>query len=307
MAELTPCRPKTKGVNTGYKNSCFFGTWQGFYAVPKGTELTTSDLATFPATIRTKLHAPLGSRWFPVFADLKVLEAAITDGASETFADGTSIQLLPDSYAFTLTFLEGGECLAKAMRQLNGFDLIAVDRDNKYKLKKLPNGNWAPLNPAQILAKPQPKTFSAAYKNVAVINITSDEWIDRATIKEDDGDITAMGLHDVELYQAATASVTKLYVGVQTECDKTNLVTEISTPFATALADVDNFIIKNKLSGAINTPTAVAVNAGGYLEFTGTFAAGQTFTVSSAAASVWLGNNVEGYEGIISVDISIPA
>src|SRR5438128_2075405 len=90
---------------------------------------------------------------------------------------------------------------------------------------------------------------------------------DFAVAKEsEDDDISDFsGLVDTDIIKAAAASTTKLKISVRTRDGKTDLIAK----YGSALADLDLFIVTDKASGVVVTPTAIAV-ASGFLELTGT-------------------------------------
>lgn len=104
-------------------------------------------------------------------------------------------------------------------------------------------------------------------------------------------------------YASGVTALGILRVGVQTDCAETDLV----HLFGAALGShADNFIVTEKESGDVVAPASAAI-VSGWVELTGAYISGKTYNVIGAAPSVWLSNEVEGYDASeTGVDIVVP-
>jgi hypothetical protein len=151
-----------------------------------------------------------------------------------------------------------------------------------------------------------PSPDLADFKNPGFTNFQisyrPEEYVKFGTIYQGDSSISNLvGLYDTAVTDATGSTTTKLKIGVQTICGLTDLVALIGSPLAT----LTNFVVTKKSDGTTPTMTAAGI-VGGHIELTGTFTSAAIYTVALAAPSVLLGNLVSGYEGVVSVDITIP-
>ncbi len=145
-------------------------------------------------------------------------------------------------------------------------------------------------SPAPILADFK----TTPYKNRFQISFSPTEMVNNGIIfKGAAGFLDMMGLIESEVTEGeGVHSNTKLYVGVKTHCAEADLVAK----FGADIAKAAMFIITDKATGNVITPSAVAV-VSGEIEFTGTFP-DATYNVVGSAPAVWSAQTpaIEGYD-----------
>ncbi len=293
-------------LNTGFECSELLDVPAGVIMVPGTAKWTQANMQDFPAFVKQKLHTTKSDRWYPVFSDLVNFEVNKESDQVENFANGTSKLTRLGAYGFTLSFAEGGECLAKALLSFNkmGYRPILIDVASRFKVRKNIDGTFSGLKVSDLYGgSPDLTTFDASFKNKLIMSITVKEYIQNAAIFQDASDLTDfIGLLDVDLVSAAAATTTKLTVKASTDCGGTDLYDMFKTQLAVPTA------WKVSKAGAAIVPTAVATND--MLKAWEITVAAQTsgdiLSVSGADASVWLGLNVEGYEAAQAISITIP-
>lgn len=289
-----PCDITTGSVsNTGVECAAALGVAKGLFLVAAGLTWTSTDEADPVAWMNTQIHA---RTIFPVLQG--IFDFATTQESDVTEANpitGTSRKMRAGGITMTYTFQDGGLCLAKALKTFEGkgYRVIMADQDGKMLRRKNADGTFSGMKSNDIAAAIIFATASTTFKNTIAISVSQDEVTKYGDlISVIDGDVTDFnGLIDTEITKAAAGSTTKLKIGVRTECAHTDLVAK----YGVTLADLDLYIIKNKATGVVITPTAIAV-VNGIIEITGTFASGQTFVVNGSLPSVWKANNIEGYD-----------
>jgi len=306
---LNPCQDGGSIKNTGYECSEMLSVLVGGFAVPPSAKWTKAEMADPLEFFQSKIHEVKSKRFYPIFADLKNIEVAEGSDQTETYADGTTKMLHLAGYGITLTFADGGECLAKKLLSLNkkGYRFIPVDDNNQFKMRKNADGTYSGLKLTDLYGtRPELSTFAASYKNKLVMNVTLEEYITNAVIYKTDADLSdLMGLLDVDIESKAAAIATKVTVGATTECAGTDLyglyADELAKPEAWKIQDA---------TGTAVVATAVAKNAsaGGW-DLTFATQAGKTLSVGLADASVLaaLEPAVTGYEGAKAAVIVIPS
>lgn len=296
MALINPCDIEAGSVsNTGIECSASMGVAKGMFLVPAGYSWTETDMADTMDFINARIHATPSSRFYPILQGIFDMSFAQESDVTEANPiAGTTDRIRAGGFTFTYTYKDGGICLAKALRsfQNKGYRAIFVDQVGQIQVRKNADGTYSGLKVSDISNSISPATSTTKYKNTLVLGVSQDEYINYSEILKPDVDITDVnGLIDVEITKAAAASTTKLKIGVRTHCAKTNLI----ATYGNAIADLDLFIVTNKATGAVVVPTAIAV-VNGVLEITGTFLSGQTYIVNGSLPSVWLANNISGYD-----------
>lgn len=306
---LNPCVGGGTVENTGVECGKSISIPAGIIIVPPTAKWTKADMTDPLAFFQSKIHAAKGARFYPVFADLKNIEVAEGSDQTETYADGTTKLLNLGGFTITLTFADGGECLAKKLLSFNkkGYRFIIVDNLNQFKVRKNADGTYSGLKATDLYGtRPELATFAASYKNKVVMNITLEEYITNASIFQTDVDLSdLMGLLDVDIESKAPATTTQVTVGATTECAGTDLY----DLFADELAKTDAWRVTDA-TGTVVTVTAVAKNdtVKGW-DLTFATQAGKTLSVglADAPALMALVPPVTGYEGAKAASIVIPA
>jgi hypothetical protein len=263
----------------------------------------------FKGWLTTQIHGPKASRIYPLFGPDVPIRKITNSKESDVIPvqdDGTPIFVRYGSITKVYGTTEGGLCYADALQSLNksGYSIIEVDNADQLLFRDNGDGTFSALK-TTFMYSPSPD--GADFKNPGYtyfqISYRPEEYVKFGTIWQDDSGIANLvGLLDTEVTDATGSTTTKLKVGVQTVCGLTDLV---ATDVATALATISNFVVTKKSDGSAVTITAAAV-VSGHIELTGTFTTATVYTVALAAPSVLLSNDVSGYEGLVSVDITIP-
>lgn len=277
-------------------------------AVPPNAKWTKTEMADFKGYLTTQIHSTKSSRFYPFFGPDVPIRKITTSKESDVIPvqdDGTPIFVRYGVITRTFGTTEGGLCFAEALMSLNksGYSIIEVDNADQVLFRDNGDGTYSALKTTFMYA---PSIDVADLKNPGYtyfqLSYRPEEYVKNGSIWQDDsGIVNLVGLLDAAVTDATGSTTTKLKVGVETVCGLTDLVATVGTPLAT----ISNFIVTLKSTGAVQTITAAAI-ASGHIELTGTFTSAAVYTVTLAAPSVLLGNMVSGYEGLVSVDITIP-
>lgn len=312
MALIKACIVGNSVKNTGKECDIAMGPAAMLIAVPPSTVISAANLLDPIAWIRPLMHADKQSRVYPLFgsvAPINVINDNAEGDVTVTLDDGTKILVRLGVYNRTYETIAGGLCYAEALLSFisSGYRVIEIDQQGKMLLRKnigLPK-TWSGLITTYMGGMaPQLATLKDVFRNRFNYSFTPQELVNSGEIFEGAGSLLGlMGLIDAELLDGdGVQSTTHLFIKVQTHCAESDLVDLIGVD----LADATNFIITNKATGAVITPSGVAITAG-EIDFTGVFATGQTFNVIGSAPSVWYGNDILGYDASENgVDITIP-
>lgn len=308
-ALVSACKKGLSIKNTRSECNESMGPTSRLIAVPPGATFTKANLADFTNYVNTQLHAALGARWYVMFGpDVPIRKITNNKEADVIFTadDGTQIFIRYGVLNRAFGTTEGGLCFATALMSLNksGYSFIEIDNATQVMVRQNTDGTYSALKTTFVYS---PSIDLADFKNPAFTNfqisIKPEEYVRNGMIfqADDDSLLDLISLADTEVTDATGSSTTKLKIGVETICGETDLVALLGTD----LAQITNFVVKKKTDGTSPSVTAAAI-VGGHIELTGTFVTATVYTVSLAAPSVLLGNDVEGYEGTVSVDITIP-
>lgn len=308
-AIVKACKASSLIQNTGVECHAAMGPTAMIIALPKSVTFTLDDLADPSSWISTLIHAAKASRGYPLFGNVAPIRTITNNKEADvlvTLDDGSTKFVRYGFFNRMFNTTEGGICFAQKLMTLNnsGYSTIEVDAEGQLLVRNNGNGTYSGLRTSFMYAgSPDLADLRNPYKNNFMLSISPVEYMKYGEILAGGIELLdAQGLIDAEITSEAAGTTTKLTIGVKTSCADTDLVALLGAP----LAEVDNFIVTNKATGAVITPSAAAI-VSGKIELTGVYAAGQTFVVSGAAASVWKGNTIEGYEATTSVEIAIPA
>lgn len=306
MAIVKPCATSQAPKNTGLDCSVAMSAAAMIIVMPDTAKWSASDETDFLAYIQTQMHAVANQRWFPLFgnkAPIRTMEDKNESDVTVTYDDGSVAFIRNGTIGRTFMTNKGGLALAQAFLSFNGYKNYAfIEIDKFNRVNRMDNGDGTfsgfPLN-VNYAPLPQQATLKTEFMPAFYVNYRVEDYIGKGNIGSSDQNLLdLMGLINVEITQAAAATTTKLKIGVRTIGTQKSIV-------SSALADVTAFSIAK--AGAPITPSAAAV-VSGYIELTiPTATAGDVYVVSAAAASVWKGLAVEGYEGTKSVSITIPS
>jgi len=307
-ALIKACQKSNSIKNSGSECHDSMGPTAMLFAVPPGAKWTETEMADFKAYLTTQIHADKASRIYPLFGPSVPIRKITLSKESDVIPvqdDGTPIFVRYGSLTKAYATTEGGICFAEALMSLNksGYSIIELDNADQLLFRDNGDGTFSALK-TTFMYSPSPDVAdfkTPGYTNFQ-ISYRPEEYVKFGTIYQDDSGISDLvGLLDAAVTDATGSTTTKLKIGVETVCGLTDLVASIGAPLAT----LSNFVVKKKTDGTTPSTTAAAI-VGGHIELTGTFTTATVYTVSLAAPSVLLGNAVSGYEGTVSVDITIP-
>lgn len=316
MAVVKACSVKDSIKNLGVSCNRQIGGAAMIAALPPELKATAANLADINWW-KTKMHAAEGERVYLLFgnkAPIHMQDNQEENDAMVTMDNGATFFVRYGFYNTTYSTASGSLCYAQALASLvnSGYSLVEIDKqgqaiffDNKDAL------NTYSGMPYQFMYSPKPQKANqsdAVYMNKFYTSMDPQVMLDNGVLLSGLNFLLNIngGLIDAKLVEAASASTTLLRIKVLVDCTDENLVARLTT----AWNDVDNFKVENV--NALGTPvtiTAVAnVTVAGELALSlaGTFTSGDTYRVFPAAASVWFGNNIVGYEGLNYVDVDIP-
>lgn len=307
MAIVKPCAASQGPKNTGLDCSVAMAATAMTILMPDTAKWDAEDEEDFLAYIQTQIHAQANQRWFPLFgnkAPVRTMEDKNESDVTVTYDDGSVAFIRNGTIGRTFMTNKGGLALAKAFLSFNGYKNYAfIEIDKFNRINRMDNGDGTfsgfPLN-VQYAPLPSQATLKTEFMPAFYVNYRVEDYIGKGSIGSSDQNLLdLMGLINAEVTQAAAATTTKLKIGVKTIGTDKDLVAAFP-----ALADVSAFKV-TKL-GNVVTPASAAV-VSGHIELTISGAStGDIYVVEAAAASVWKGLEVEGYEGIKSVSITIP-
>jgi len=301
MAIIKACSFASSVKNTGKECDVSMVAPAMIICVPRSYTFTDTDLLDPDAWLDTLIHAAITTRAFPLFGQQAPIREVTNDQASDVIVelgDGLKVFLRYGMYNRTLETTSGGICYAKALQSFNksGYSIIEIDQQGQMLCRDNGNGTYSGLiidfmyAPSPVLADfkntPWKSRFQYSFSPVELVG--NGIILEGATSLLD-----KMGLIDAVLTNSATTqTTTTIFFGVKTECAETDLVALLGAPLGTF---ANNFVVTNKATGAVITPSAAAI-VGGEIRLTGVFATGQTFYVVGSAPSQWKTNGAEGYD-----------
>jgi len=308
-AIIKACNVTNTPKNTGKQCDTAMVATAMLIAVQRGLEFTLTNLLDPVGWLTTLIHE---KKAFPLFGQTAPIREITNNKEADiivTLDDGLQVFLRYGIYNRVFGTTSGGLCYAEALASFlnSGYDIIEIDQIGQMLARKNSNGTYSPLI-TDFMQSPSPTLAdfkNTPYKNHFGYSFTPIELINNGIIfKGAEALLSMTGLLDTVITQGTTAaSTTKLYLGVKTACAETNLV---ASSIGTDLADDANFEVTLIEDGTHPTVTAAAI-VSGQIELTGTFVSGKIYRVTGTAATVWLANDVEGYDGTTSyVDITIP-
>jgi len=308
MAIVKKCNVSASVQNTGIECSAAMGATKMFLLVPSGVTWTANQIADFVTTINTARHGASASRVYPIFgnqAPIITINVNDEDDVTEKFDNGSEVFVRSGFANRIYETNQGGLCYAKALRSFlnSGYYFVEVDDQGNFIVKKNEDGTFSGFPAAYLGGKtPTAGSFKTVYKNRFGISYDPTIYINSGEIYSNgEGLLDLMGLIDAELSDAGSPSTTGVNVSIKTECAETDLVALLDSEWA----QVSNFVVTKVSDGSAVTPSAVTI-VGGHVHIAGTFASASVYTVALAAPSVLKTNGIEGYEGTVSVDITIP-
>lgn len=310
-AIISACQKSASIKNTGVECHDSMGPTAMLFAIPPGATWLASDLADFNTFLIGKCHAAKAQRFYPLFGPSVPIRKITNNKEADVVQvmdDGTRIFIRYGVITRQFSTTDGGICYAQVLQSLNkaGYSIIEVDIATQLLFRVNPDGTYSALR-TTFMYSPSPD--AADFKNAALTNFEvsykPEEFVGFGKIfQADDASILDItGLLDVLLSvgAAGASSTTKLKFQIASECAGTDLVASLGA----AWSNTANFVVKKKSDGTTPTVTAAAI-VNGHMELTGTFVTATVYTVQLAAASVLLTNDIMGYEGANTLEITIP-
>lgn len=306
-AIIRACTVQDNIKNTGVDCEKMMKASAMFFAVPKSFSMNDTDLEDPVTFFKNKIHAARGSRIYPLFGKAAPIRSITNNKEADVIAtqdDGSQQFVRYGFYNRIFGCTSGGLCYAQALKSLldSGYDFLEIDNADQMLAHLEDDGTYSGVIADNMFApSPDLADLKNPAKTLFQISVSPDEYIGRGVILTGASQLLDLnGLIDATIASAASASTTKLKVSITAECSKEDLLESLGT----AWEDVTNFVVKDSLGAAVTITDASIVN--GVMELTGTFTSAATYTVTGAAPSVLLGNDIEGYEITNTVSITIP-
>lgn len=310
MAIKKACVVKNSVNNTGKECDTSMVATAMLIALKRGTKISSTDLLDPVAWLSNLIHQ---RKAFPLFGQQAPIREMSNDAEGDilvTLDDGLKVFLRYGVYNRTFATTSGGLCYAHALQSLNksGFDVVEIDQTGQMLLRKNTDGTYGGLitdfmyAPSPIIADlkntPYKNRFQYSYSPIELVN-------NGAIFNGAEQLLSMMGLIDVLVgVGTQVQSVTNIFVTVKTECAEDDLIANLPTQ----IVNLTNFIVTNKIGGAVVAISAAAIQ-NGELKLTGTFTSGQTYLVTGSVPTVWRTNLIEGYDAntkLVSANIVIP-
>jgi hypothetical protein len=266
MANLNEVVCATNIMNTGV-GTCFLDLsfTRGAIRVPEGKVFTQTELTALRATLDAARLAPLKSnRIFPLH-NFKTITDNSEDTIYQTLGDGTQIPVRDGNYRWTYQYIDGGMCLALALRSHNFQKSSWLFYDNNDVLfgwrKDDGTGAYGLSGIPVTFHANKPKFATAA--EVAAYTVYFE--MDPKYIADYLGFVKAgfslseiTGLQNIVLRQTGASAAGVVKIQALTGCDYANMYDLYSTELASSPS---LWIITNTLTGNVITTTSVAVDA----------------------------------------------
>jgi len=307
-ALINACQVSDLILNTGKECDAAMGATAMLVAVPSTLVFSEADMADPVTWLKGLIHSAKTTRAYPFFGNKAPIRTITNNKESDvlvTLDDGSTVFLRYGFFNRVFETTSGGICYAKALQSLNksGYSILEIDKQGQMLVHANADGTYSGLI-TDFMYSPSPMLAdfkSTPYKNQFQISYSPDEYVQNGLILgKNTALLNLMGLIDCEITQKAVPSVTKITIGVQTDCANTDLIALIGAPMATA----SNYIVTNKLTDIAVVATAAIVS--GKVELSGTFVTATKYIVSGAAPSVLFTNGVIGYDFSKSLEVTIP-
>ncbi len=312
MAILKACLVSNTPKNTGKQCDSAMVATAMLIAMTRGLKFTNEDLADPVTWLTLLIHQ---KKAFPLFGQKAPIRQINNDKEADvvvTMDDGLKVFLRYGIYNRSFATTQGGLCYAEALASFlnSGLDVVEIDQAGQMLARENssdPLGDYSPLL-TDFMYSPSPDMAdfkNTPYKNWFSYSFSPTELVNNGIIFNGASALLSLqGLIDAQITKAAAGTITDLTIGIETTCSEEDVIAK----FAEAdWEDITNFRVER--TDALGTPvtiTSVTLTTGN-LVLAGTFVSGKTYRVWGATPEVWLGNNIEGYDGSENyVDIAIP-
>lgn len=309
MAIIKACLLRNINKNTGIECHVSMGATAMLLAVVKGFSWTEEDLEDPDEWLLQAIH---DKNIFPLFGINAPVNTIGNDKEADvelTLDDGQKVFLRYGMYNRSLSTTQGGLCYAAALMSFlnTGMGIVEIDQSGQMLQRKNDDGTYTGLITPYLkgLSPVLADLKTTTYMNQFGYSYSPLEMVYNGTIFAGAQSLLdAIGLIDVVFYALtalpSTTTILKFYI--KTECAEADVVEKLGVK----LNFVNNFIVTNKATGVVITPSAALV-VGNHVELTGVFATGQTFNVIGSSATIWKTHDAIGYDPTFEgVDILIP-
>jgi hypothetical protein len=310
MSKLNELNCSVFTKNTGF-NACYLDwkLFKGAFIYQSPRTFSAAELANLETTLQDDAFSDVKStRAYPIH-NFVALTDNTEDVIIQTFDYGAKAIVRDGDYDWTFEFQDGGACLTRSGRTLNGKQyMLFYDSENKILGQDL-NGQFSTI-PLQFLYfkpfKSATGSAAASYGMRAVFNARYGNE-DSAVVKSDFDLSEITGLQDIVLEKNGFNHNTgMLNVSIVTDCGASDLYGQYSAKFTVGLWNASN-----TQTGAPITITSVTPIAGTssfnvqLLHSDPDWPADGTISVGLAVPSLLTAAGIAGYEAVVlEVDVS---
>lgn len=298
-AIIRACKSSTSFKNTGAGSNLFPSATAMLFLMDCSKKFSLADLNNpdIVTVFNEWIHADLPDKVFPLFGNqIPISLNTNTKGTDNTVTldDGTVVFV---SYAQTnklFSTIDGGLCFAKALMSFNNANACVIEVDIKGNIvcKDNHDGTYSGLK-ATLFA---PAIDFADLKNPAKshfqVGYRPDYYVNNAAMLQDGTPLLDLtGLSDYH-YENRGSTATGLKLVLVDDCCGDDVTSEYGTDL---VKNKTNFIVTDALTGAPIT-VSTATYANGVITLAGTFTAGKSYNVDSAAPSDLYTAGIEGVD-----------
>lgn len=317
MAVKIACQASDFIRNTGSNSSLLPEAPVMILVVDKSLRFTIADLGDDPVAFFLEQYHALGkSKVFPLFGNAAPVDYLANNDTQDVTITTDSGKPVFVRYGFMVKnfgSLEGGMCLAKAMKSMNNLSMgfIEIASSGRMLVAQFDETHFGGIPGFAFAPKPGSADFANPARNNFQISYDTPTFIDKAKILEDDNDafsalLDTMGLIDLSMTinGAAASSTTTLEFRVIDKCCGDDATSELPAEFL----DPSNFIVTKDSDGSVKTITGVTLSGEDVVltAATATFVSGDKYNVNVVDTSALFDNGVEGYDIPDQLQITIP-
>lgn len=306
-AIIKACKITNRPKNTGKQCDTAMVATAMLIAMTSGLEFDDNDLQDPTTWLTSLIHSKDA---FPLFGQKAPIREITNNKEADvivTLDDGLQVFLRYGMYNRMFGTTSGGLCYSEALQSFlnSGMDIIEIDQQGQLLARKNENGKYSPL--ITDFFNPMSPTLAdfknTPYKNHFGYSFSPIELVNNGIIfKGAQALLSMQGLIDAQITDAGASAVNLLKIGVQTTCSEENVIAKFAE---LDWEQIDNFIVQNVAALGTNIAITSVNLVAGHLELVGVFPAG-TYRIWGATPSVWLGNNIEGYDASENyVDITV--
>lgn len=309
MALINPCIPGSTIKNTGVECSDKMLATYMLVMMPQAAFWTGFDELDFTGYTETMTHAPLATRWWPLFGRNAKING-ITDSPEsdviEKMDDGSSDFIRNGMYNRTFLTTKGGDCFAKALAAMDhNYAFVEIDAEGKVKRMVNADGTFSGF-PVNLAYAPTPElaNLKTTFKNKFNLDFSPIDYIQHGSIVKGDATediLSVRGLFDTEVYQVAVpassggTAATGGYTVVKGATNDTIIPkvsgVAISASVLQTSSESTDTLLAAKIVAAINAATTTnggysAANTAGAITITAPVGLGASINTVQATATI---------------------